>query len=211
MSGHSGTYAVDKEAVRLLAHSLCSVAGKLLGDFCLASIRDTGRTSAKQTRHYPIPNGPDAEEQIVSVASQIGAEMFHNVYFAGALFRPGSIDPYTGKGRTEGNVVGVLCGVCEFDGKHDPATRDQRLPRPPCSELESSPGNFHCHYWFDRPYIGSEIKPVLVALAEITRADNCKSTEHLWRMPGTWNWPSAKKINEGRSPDPFQTRWSIVP
>ncbi|MFZ0693042.1 MAG: hypothetical protein WAN51_02640, partial [Alphaproteobacteria bacterium] len=39
----------------------------------------------------------------------------------------------------------------------------------------------------------------------------CKSVEHLWRVTGTFNWPNAKKIAEGRSPEPFLTRWSTQP
>lgn len=203
-SGHS-RYSVDTASVLALAERLCAAAGDAAGDFVLAAI--DARDGAIQ--HHTIPNGPDAGNQIVELVARIGAQPYQNMYFAGSLFRSGAIIDNTG--RTKKNVIGVLCAVAEFDAKNDPATRAARLPLPASSELESSPGNFHVHYWFDRPHVGNEIEPALYALADVTGADDCKSTEHLWRCPGTWNWPNAKKIAAGRSSEPFQARWTHLP
>jgi hypothetical protein len=203
-SGH-GRYPVDTASVLALAERLCAAAGNVAGDFVLAGIDARGGA----IQHHSVPNGPDAADQIVALIARIGAEPYRNAYFAGSLFRSGAIVGNTG--RTKKNVIGVLCAVAEFDAKNDPATRHARLPLAGSSELESSPGNFHVHYWFDRPYAGDDIEAALYALSDVTGADDCKSTEHLWRVPGTWNWPDAKKLAAGRSPQPFQAQWTLLP
>jgi hypothetical protein len=192
-------------AVRLLASQLLATAGDVEGDFVFATI--DARGGAPQ--HYAIANGPDAAAAIEELVARIGSEPHQNTYFAGSLFRSGSVNTY--KGRTKENVVGALCAVTDFDAKNDPATRHKRLPAEPGSELESSAGNFHCHYWLDRPYPGEKIQPVLYALAAAAGADDCKSTEHLWRVPGTWNWPDRKKLATGRASEPFLAQWSVMP
>ena len=48
-------------------------------------------------------------------------------------------------------------------------------------------------------------------LAEAAGADDCKTIEHLWRCPGTLNWPDEKKILAGRDPAPFLTHWLKIP
>lgn len=205
MSAEPADHRVDTHAVSILAAQLLVTAGGTEGDFVFATI--DARGGAPQ--HYRVANSPDAAAGIVELIERVGAQPHQNVYFAGSLFRSNAVTIHSG--RTKKNVVGVLCAVTDFDAEHDPATRHKRLPQEPGSELESSAGNFHCHYWFDRPYPGNEIEPVLYALAAVAAADDCKSAEHLWRVPGTWNWPSSKKRATGRAPEPFLTRWTAQP
>lgn len=205
MNAEPAVNRVDTHAFGILAAQLLMTAGNTEGDFVFATI--DARGGAPQ--HYRVANSPDAAAGIVELIARVGAQPHQNVYFAGSLFRTGSVTTYAG--RTKANVVGVLCAVTDFDAKNNPATRHDRLPQAPGSELESSPGNFHCHYWFDRPYPGHEIEPVLYALAAVAAADDCKSTEHLWRVPGTCNWPDSRKLATGRAPEPFLTRWTAEP
>src|SRR5262249_36008948 len=44
---------------------------------------------------------------------------------------------------TEADVDGVLAAVVDFDGKHDPETRYERLPLFPHAEVETSPASFN--------------------------------------------------------------------
>ncbi|MFO1084075.1 MAG: hypothetical protein U1E21_05910 [Reyranellaceae bacterium] len=199
--------AVDVKLVRILAQQLKSVAGDTKGDFVFAVI--DARVKRGDVRHYTVANAPGAANRIVSLVADIGAKPHKNVYFTGSLFKMGSVAEF--RGRTKDNVIGVLCAVTDFDAKNDPATRHARLPLMVGSEVETSPGNFQCHYWFDRPYPGDEIEPVLRAVAKTAEADDCKSVEHLWRVPGTLNWPNEKKVVEGRSPEPFMARWELEP
>ena len=205
MSTSPINHSVSSEQVRLLAEQLRACAGDTRGDFVFATISSQGAAP----QHHAVANGPNAAEEIVALIASIGAEPHQNVYFAGSLFRSGSVTRY--RGRTKENVIGVLCAVTDFDAKNNPETRHERLPTAPGSELETSPGNFHCHYWFDRPYPGEQIEPALYALARVAGADDCKSTEHLWRVPGTWNWPDSKKLAAGRKLEPYLSSWFATP
>jgi hypothetical protein len=109
------------------------------------------------------------------------------------------------------SVLGVLAAVTDWDGKNDPETRHNWLPLFPSAEIKTSPGNFQCWHFFDRPYSVAEAKPVLTALARCTKSDNTQSCDHLFRVPGTQNWPSRKKIEAGRSPTPVFATMSIWP
>src|SRR5262249_677217 len=44
------------------------------------------------------------------------------------------------------------------------------------------------------------------ALARCTKSDSTHSCDHVFRVPGTLNWPSQRKIAKGRSPVPWQSR-----
>lgn len=198
-------HTVSPAQVGLLAEQLRACAGDTRGDFVFATISSQGGAP----QHHAVANGPNAAGEIVALIASVGAEPHQNVYFAGSLFRSGSVTRY--RGRTKENVIGVLCAVTDFDAKNNPETRHERLPIAPGSELETSPGNFHCHYWFDQPQPGTEIEPVLYALAAAAAADDCKSIEHLWRVPGTWNWPDSKKVASGRAAAPFLSSWHVTP
>ena len=200
-------YPVDADAVRVLAGQLKRTAGGGPGEFVFGTITDG---TPRVVLHYPIPNDADAVERMVALVSEIGAAPHTNTYYTKALFKPGSI-VNNRTGRTFDNVELVCGGVCDFDQKNDPATRHERLPLPPCSEIETSSGNVQSGYWFDAPLRKEDAKPLLWDLAEATGADDCKTAEHLWRCPGTWNWPDQKKILDGRDPAPFLTRWLKTP
>ena len=202
--GSFNPHTVDVDAVRVLAERLKRTAGDVPGEFVFGTIADTGKV-----QHYPIPNGADAVERIVELVQKIGAVPHLNTYYAKALFKSGSI--VGNKGRTWDNVELVFGGVCDFDKKNDPATRQERLPLPPSAEIETSPDNVQSGYWFDAPLSKDDARPLLWDLADATGADDCKTVEHLWRCPGTWNWPDEKKVAAGRDPAPFQTRWLKSP
>lgn len=200
---------VDEDAVRILANRLRQAAGDQVGDFVLMALGDGVHAPGGEPLHYPIANGPNAVGTILGIVRQLGQRPGVNIYFAGSLFKSGSVTER--KGRTKDNVAAVLLAVCDFDAKNDPATRGERLPLPAGSEVETSAGNFQCYFWFDRPTLGPAVEHTLRDLASVTGADDCKSIEHVWRMPGTLNWPDKKKIAAGRHPQPFLTRWTIWP
>ena len=214
MSADGGhiSYPVDAAAVRSLAQQMCHSAGDTEGDFVFIRITVGEDGTTARPRACVVENGPQAVDEIVQRVTILAAELRTNVYFAGALFKPGSVDEH-GVGRSEGNVVGVIVAVTDLDAhKNAPATRYERLPCEPTSEAETSPGSFQAHYWFDRPYLVAEIKPTLIALAAVTGADDCKSAEHLWRVPGTGNTPDARKMKKRQcSADTVPSRWITEP
>jgi hypothetical protein len=154
-----------------------------------------------------VPNDEHARKGLLKAIDSATLQRGNNCYVSVALFRPGLTGAQKGK---EADVVGVIAAVTDWDGKNDPETRDARLPWPSMAEVETSPGNFQCWYFFDRPYSVAEAKPVLTALARCTKSDSTHSCDHVFRVPGTLNWPSWKKIDKGRSPVPWRARLAFM-
>lgn len=78
------------------------------------------------------------------------------------------------------------------------------LPFDPYAAVETSPANFQVWAFFDQPYPVADVKPVLDALVHAVGADTTQSPTHTYRLPGTKNYPTQKKIAAGRSPVPFR-------
>ncbi|TIT73002.1 MAG: hypothetical protein E5W60_03370, partial [Mesorhizobium sp.] len=69
------------------------------------------------------------------------------------------------------------------------------LPLEPNLILETSPGNGQPFWLFDRPLKPAEAKPLAEALKRATGSDNgTADVTHVWRVPGTLNWPNRKKL-----------------
>src|SRR5262249_52522663 len=52
-----------------------------------------------------------------------------------------------------------------------------------------------------------EAKALAVALSDFVGADaGTKDLSHVWRVPGTLNWPNKRKVERGRSPEPQPIR-----
>jgi predicted P-loop ATPase len=66
--------------------------------------------------------------------------------------------------------------------------------------METSEGNFQPVFPLARALSPSEAKPIAVALGDAVGADSrTKDTSSLFRIAGTLNWPSKKKLERGRS------------
>lgn len=120
-----------------------------------------------------------------------------NVYVGPQVMRRGL---GRGKRGTESDIVAVLALVVDLDTDTGKAGD---LPLEPPYVLETSPGNWQPFYLLDRPLSVGEAKPLAAALRRATSSDAGTSDVcHVWRIPGTKNWPNAKKLARGRSPDP---------
>ena len=127
----------------------------------------------------------------------------HNVYMPLAVFRPDL--PSWAKGY-ERDVVACLGVVADFDDP-DAVKWAERLPMPPNYVLETSAGRFQAFYLFDKPEPLELVKPVAERLKAYAHCDHGTSdVSHVWRVPGALNWPNAKKVAEGRSPEPQLAR-----
>lgn len=74
---------------------------------------------------------------------------------------------------------------------------------PPPYVVETSANNFHAVYPLAPALAPKDAKPVAVALSDAVGGDSgTKDVSHLWRIPGTLNWPSAKKLGRGRPKTP---------
>jgi RepB DNA-primase from phage plasmid len=105
-----------------------------------------------------------------------------------------------GKKGGERDVEAVFAAVADID--NDKGSQ-RGIPIEPSYVVESSPGNFQHVYIFPSPLPFSEAKPVLCALHAAVGGDSAqKDCSHVWRIPGTLNWPTKSKIARGRSPEP---------
>jgi putative DNA primase/helicase len=103
----------------------------------------------------------------------------------------------------ENAIVAVLGLVCDFD---DPqATQwETRTPITPTAILETSPGRFQAFYLFSTSLDPMRAKDQAARLQAYDQCDfGRKDLSHVWRIGGTLNWPNKKKLDAGRSPDPY--------
>jgi hypothetical protein len=123
----------------------------------------------------------------------------YNLYMPLAIHGP---DVRSGAKGFERDVIACLGLVADFDDP-DAARWAERLPLPPNYVLETSAGRFQAFYLFDKPEPLEAAKPVAERLKAFAGCDHGTSDiSHVWRVPGALNWPNAKKVAEGRSPDP---------
>ena len=124
-----------------------------------------------------------------------------NLYSPWAIFRKDM--PRWSKGA-EKHVVAALAFVGDLDADTGKAaTGLGGLPLASPYIMETSEGNFQPVFPLARALSQAEAKPIAVALGDAIGADSrTKDTSSLFRIAGTLNWPSAKKLERGRSPVP---------
>ena len=139
------------------------------------------------------------QQEIARVILELSAQPHRNVYMPLCLMRP---DLPTGKKGGESDVVAVFGLVADFDDNEAHRWRD-RLPHPPDYVLETSSGRFQAGYILDRGIPVDQAKAVAEKLQGYSKCDfGTKDVCHVWRIPGTLNWPNKKKVSSGRNPEP---------
>ncbi|MGP4670659.1 DUF3987 domain-containing protein [Agrobacterium salinitolerans] len=115
----------------------------------------------------------------------------------------------------EADIVAVLGLVVDLDAD---TGRAGEMPVTESLRLETSPGNFQPFILFDSPLPVAEAKPLASSLRRATSSDHgTADVAHVWRIPGTLNWPNTAKLNRGRPANPvlvtFVETWdgSLVP
>jgi hypothetical protein len=190
------------QAIHILATE-CGVAGKLI----LASYGEkpfTGEKNGKPhgtpvksiVRHY-LPGEVRKMTQDIITLSQ---HDHRNLYIPLALMRE---NLPAGKKGAESDISAVLGFVLDFDDEQAQKWHE-RCPVQPDCVLQTSDGRFQAFLFLDRQLPPSDAKQMAVLLCKYARCDHgTKDLTHVWRIPGTLNWPNTKKIVEGgRSPHP---------
>jgi len=102
---------------------------------------------------------------------------------------------------SERDVIAVLGAVADSDAD------DGREARPPVQfnyEVETSAvpaPNRQGFILFDRALAPADAKPLLEALYHASGGDHgTRDMSHVWRIPGTANWPNKKKVSERNRP-----------
>ncbi|KQS80426.1 hypothetical protein ASG25_02105 [Rhizobium sp. Leaf384] len=158
---------------------------------------------------YANPNGDEDVPGVVShhrigdVDGMVEAILCHaetphaNVFAGLQVMRP---NLERGKRGTEADIVALLGLVVDLDAD---TGRDGAMPFDASIVLETSPGNRQPFVLFDSPVAPAEAKPLAAALKRATNSDHgTADVAHVWRIPGTFNYPNKKKLERGRSADP---------
>lgn len=193
---HAVSVVFDEPAIREHAMMLHQAAHGHTGKFVVATF-------------FSNPNGEDKAGGVIShhpvgdVDGMVDAVMAHagtpnaNVYICPNLMRP-TLE--RGKKGTEADVVAVLALVADLDSD---TGLSGHMPVEPNYVVESSPGNYQCFILLESAMQVPEAKALASALRRGANADHCTvDMAHVWRVPGTYNWPNAKKLSRGRSPEP---------
>jgi RepB DNA-primase from phage plasmid len=206
-------YQVDLAQLEPFLARVIVVAECYDGNFVAAGFGEAPDTYDKLlSRIHVVPNDSHALSNLIEAFMTINQTPGLNAYLSIGLFKPR--DKWRkprGRGG-EDDLIGTLAFVGDFDRGHDPATCRSRLPLAPQFVVETSAGNYQTWLLLDRPYPVGEAKPLFAALTGALGSDHTSSCEHIFRPPGTWNWPTKKKVQpvaeggHGRSPEPQLAR-----
>jgi hypothetical protein len=147
--------------------------------------------------------GPVTHHCVGEVDGMVASIMAHattpnaNVYVGLHLMRR---DLPRGERGKRADIVAMLGLVADLDADKGKAGA---LPREPSYVVETSPGNFQPVFIFSSPVAPDEAAPLAAALRRATDSDaGTSDVVHVWRIPGTLNWPNGAKIARGRSRAP---------
>lgn len=189
---------IDPAAIRAHVQMVHAMASGIDGQLVVASYGEhpeTGAAIPHKVRRFDVGD-------IDGMCSAIGSltrEEHRNVYLPLHVVRRGL------NGRQRGgahDIVAVLGLVADFDDPEASEYRD-RCPLPADLVLETSAGRFQCFYIFDQPAKVDEVRDTAIKLKEHCQCDHgTADLAHVWRIPGTLNWPNAKKFVGGRPQAP---------
>jgi RepB DNA-primase N-terminal domain len=155
----------------------------------------TGKNISPKVLHFGIGHIDPMVEQI----DVLSHEQHRNIYIPLAILHP---DLPPGKKGEESQVVASLGLVADFDDT-DAANFRERMPVRANYVIETSPGRFQPFLLFDEPTEPGHAKHLAQSLKDFTVCDHgTADISHVWRIPGTLNWPNKKKVDQGRSPTP---------
>ncbi|WP_245457270.1 DUF3987 domain-containing protein [Rhizobium leguminosarum] len=189
--------AFDEAAIRAhveMVHSLAAgIDGLLVTSAYFANL--TGDSDAPgAVTHHAIGDVDGMVDAIMAHASTPHANVFTGLQ----VMRKGLA---RGKRGREADIVAVLGLVVDLDAD---TGRAGQMPVEPNAVLETSTGNFQPFILFDRAISPAEAKPLAAALKRATGSDHgTADVAHVWRVPGSLNWPNKKKLERGRSPEPI--------
>jgi hypothetical protein len=182
--------AFDIEAVRDHVQRLHVMAIGCAGKFVVSVFNGD---DAGIITHHQVGDIGAMVEAIIAHASTPGA----NVYCGLHLMRS---DLPRGKRGGKADIGAVLGLVCDMDADTGKAGI---MPVEPSYIVQTSPGNSQPVILFDGPMRPSEAEALAKALQIVTGSDSgTGDIAHVWRVPGTLNYPNAAKIARGRSPEP---------
>jgi hypothetical protein len=181
----------DPRAIRNHVELLHRTALGLDGKF-VVSVFFNGDSPGTIT-HHRVGEADDMVAAITAHATTPGA----NVYTGLHLMRS---DLPRGKRGTRADITAVLGLVADMDAD---TGKVGALPVTASYVVETSPGNTQPVVLFDHAVAPERAEMLAKALQKATSSDaGTGDITHVWRIPGTLNYPGAAKITRGRSPAP---------
>jgi hypothetical protein len=184
----------DRELVHAHIRLLHDLAAKAKADLgidgqlvlaCYGENPDTGVKTASQVMKFSIGHGL---EEMVDVIMALEHRPHLNVYAPFHIVRFG-----LGARERGGlqDIVAVLALVVDQDADKEKAGE---LPLLPHYVMESSPGNKQPVYVLAKAMRVEEVYPYAKAMQRFTGTDSgTGDVAHVWRVPGTLNWPKQRK------------------
>lgn len=189
-------HAFDEAAIRKHVEMLHSLAEGIDGVLILAGY------GQNPTNRRDTPTRVE-RFQVGKVDAMVDAVMSWqhiahlNAYAPWTVFRK-TLEPHKKGG--EDDAVAVLAVVADLDADTGKAGD---APIDPPYLIETSAGNYQAFYPFEEPLTLTGAKPLAIALADAAGCDHgTKDISHVWRIPGTLNWPNFKKLERGRAAQP---------
>ena len=160
---------------------------------CYGENPDTGRKTGNRVQRFAVGD----VDEMVDVIMAMESVPHLNVYVPFHLVRMGLGAGEEGKLNDIAAVLGLVVDQDADTGK------EGKLPLPPHYVMESSPGNKQPVYVLYPAMRPEEAYPLAKALQRITKTDaGTGDIAHVWRVPGTLNWPNKAKVERGRSTTP---------
>jgi len=193
MTAASLPESVPTDPVRTHCEMLHGLADGIEGVFVVSAYNANLPKGGGTVTHHRVGDIDGMVAAITAHSETPGA----NVYTGLHLMRR---DIPRGKRGTAADIVAVLGLVADMDADTGNAGT---LPCEPSYIIETSPGNRQPVWLFDKPLTVAEAAPLAAALKHATGSDHgTADVDHVWRIPGTKNWPNAAKLKRGRSPEP---------
>jgi hypothetical protein len=187
---HNLPNAFDPLAIREHVELLHESAKGLDGKFVVSVFNGD---SPGTITHHRVGKIEDMIVSIMAHATTLGA----NVYTGLHLMRS---DLPRGKRGNRTDITAVLGLVADMDAD---TGRVGTMPVTPSFVMETSPGNSQPVILFDRALAPESAEILAKALQRATASDaGTGDITHVWRIPGTLNYPNAAKIARGRNPEP---------
>jgi hypothetical protein len=179
----------------------------ILSRFGELSLADgSGKWKSLAPRNKPF--APNQHRLMAETAMVWAKEPGSNVYMSMALYPRGLGGNNRGKAS---EALGVFGLGADLDGDKGRTMRIEDLPLPPSIVISSSRDpaeNFNVIYLLDHLITVEEARPLARALADVVSDADGGTADptHVWRVPGTLNWPKKTKVARGRPLAPQPVR-----
>jgi hypothetical protein len=139
----------------------------------------------------------DVDSQLAAVL--IDAEAGRNTYIETRTVRPGRPkERKPGRGKADA-TIGLFAFVIDSDADKNRGGRIDHIDGAASAIIETSPGNRHIWLFLHRALSAADAKPLGDRIRKATGADaNTGTVTQPYRIPGTPNYPDAKKRARGR-------------